>query len=84
MVDIDAEFLKDNEVDRNITKIKMIDGQNIKEFINFDELTHYFINQLIDEMKLNKIILEKEFRNTLLIDYDNISIQAYMRVFTLV
>lgn len=73
MVDIDAEFLKDNEVDRNITKIKMIDGQNIKEFINFDELTHYFINQLIDEMKLNKIILEKEFRNTLLIDYDNIS-----------
>lgn len=73
MADINAELLKNNEIDKNIKKIKMIDGQSIIEFINFDELTDYFISLLVNEMMLDKVILEKEFRNILLIDYDNMS-----------
>lgn len=74
IANICTEIIKENEVDKYIKEIKMIDGENIKKFKEIGELTHYFVDCLTNELNLNQIYIGKEFRNILLIDYDNMPV----------
>ena len=71
MNQVESELLKENEIENEIDSIKLIDGYRVMEFKELDEITDFFKTQLCKELKAKTFILGKEFKNIIIIDYEN-------------